>query len=181
MFSLILSQIEEFLHSIHNWVETRPINHKIHGTITILLFNEGRVLLLKRNVEPFRNTWELPGGSIQIEEADLLLTGEARPEQVETAARQLRRSTGLINVGLQLLTTHISNLYENGFHVAHFFVAHLPREEINHFHMNLWGRIRDDDSVSDYGWYALDKLPDMALNHREIIRNNRDKILELAC
>ena len=67
-------------------------------TVDIIIFsiisNELKVLLIKRNVEPFKKFWAIPGGFVKMDES------------LEAAAiRELQEETGVKDVYLEQLYT----------------------------------------------------------------------------
>ena len=60
------------------------IEKKVRATVGALIERDGKILLVKRNHEPFKDYWCLPGGHIDFGE-----TAE------EAAAREVKEETGL--------------------------------------------------------------------------------------
>lgn len=119
-------------------------------TVTVLIFslykNNLEVLLLKRDHEPFKDTWSIPGGLIRIEES------------LDTAARRiLAEQTGLTEVFLEQLHAFGDpqrDPRERRISVAHY--ALLPRAAVQH-------------TNTDTQWFPIEQLPELAFDHNQIV------------
>lgn len=108
------------------------------------------ILLIKRDVAPFKNSWALPGGLILNEES------------IETAVeRELKEETGVrINYLEQLYT---------------FGQPHRdPRNRV--ISIAYYGLVRPDGfklkastDANDAKWFSTDSLPQLAFDHIDII------------
>ncbi|WP_257785914.1 NUDIX hydrolase [Desulfococcus multivorans] len=115
----------------------------------ITVDGEGRLLLVRRGVEPKRGLWCLPGGYMELGET---------PE--ETALRELREETGLVGRIDRILDADAnpSRIYHT---VA--LVCYLVKE----FH----GRPVPGDDADDVGFFLPAALPELAFSsHRKFIR-----------
>jgi 8-oxo-dGTP diphosphatase len=108
------------------------------------------VLLIKRNIEPFKNTWALPGG----------LVGDA--ESLEDAVqRELKEETGIsIN--------YLEQLYSFGNPMRD------PRNRV--ISITYYGLVKPDafalhadTDAGDAAWFNIKKIPQLAFDHNEII------------
>ena len=108
-----------------------------------------KVLLIKRNLEPFRGRWALPGGFVHID------------EPLENAARrELEEETGLKNVFLEQLYTFGR-------------VERDPRERIVTVAYFALVNMRDHAAraatdASDVAWFSATEVTELAFDHDEI-------------
>ncbi|MBW4619950.1 MAG: NUDIX hydrolase [Cyanosarcina radialis HA8281-LM2] len=110
-----------------------------------------KILLIQRNLEPFKGEWALPGGFVRIDE-----TLEA------AALRELREETGIETVFLEQLYT-FGKLDRD------------PRERVitvaYYALVNLWEyQIRAATDASDAAWFTVDALPSLAFDHDRIVQ-----------
>ncbi len=108
------------------------------------------VLLVRRAHDPFRGSWALPGGFVEIEETLL-----------ESARRELEEETGLTRVPLQPLGVFDA-------------VDRDPRERV--ISMAFYAIVdakehaaRAGDDAVEVRWFPLDALPELAFDHARII------------
>ena len=115
------------------------------------------VLLIKRGVEPFKDSWALPGGFIHMD------------EDAETCAkRELKEETGL----------EASYIEQFG---CFSDVDRDPRERvitIAFFALVRMTEVRGGDDASDARWYPIDDLPTLAFDHEKILRVALEKLRE---
>ena len=107
-----------------------------------------RLLLVKRPRDPFRGYWALPGGFMSLDE-----------DLERSAARTLERETGIQGVYLEQLYTFgrpDRDPRERVITVAYY--ALVPSH-----------RLHLRDNADNVGWFALDTLPELALDHAEIV------------
>lgn len=108
------------------------------------------VLLVKRSAEPYKGTWALPGGFVEISES-----------LEAAAARELAEETGITGACLEQL--HAFGRPDRD-----------PRERVisvAYFALIPWDgvRISASSDAADVGWFGLDELPPLAFDHREIL------------
>ncbi len=121
----------------------------IPAACVIAVDSVGRLLLVRRSVEPKRGLWCLPGGYMELGEA---------PE--ETALRELREETGLLGRIDRLLDadSNPSRIYHT---VA--LVCYL----VSDFH----GELAPGDDADDAGFFSPEALPELAFSsHRKFIQ-----------
>jgi len=108
------------------------------------------VLLIKRNIDPFKNSWALPGG--------LVGNNESLEEAVQ---RELKEETG-VNIN------YLEQLYSFG------RPGRDPRNRV--VSITYYGlvkpdafEIRADTDASDAAWFNIKEMPPLAFDHKEII------------
>ncbi len=116
-----------------------------------------QVLLIERAHDPFAGHWALPGGFV-----------DAGEDLATAARRELLEETGL-EVGrieqLQAVGTPGRDPRGWTITVVYFTVVDAAR---------IAPRAGDDAKHAD--WFALDELPDMAFDHREILESARSDL-----
>jgi 8-oxo-dGTP diphosphatase len=125
------------------------INPKVAAGV--LIEHEGRVVLVRRGIEPHFGSWTLPAGFAEY--------GETIEE---TAIRECREETGL-EVELDgLLGVYSVNSDFYGHLVLVLYSAHI-----------VYGEMVAGDDASEVGLFAPDELPtDIAFQaHRQALRN----------
>lgn len=111
-----------------------------------LVVHGGRVLLARRGVEPFKGSWDVPGGFLEAGE---------HPET--GATRELLEETGLeIRVG-GLLGIYMDRYGEDGDRTMNFYyVAEVVR-----------GTLKVMDDVAELEWIGMEELPtEWAFEHQ---------------
>ena len=119
-------------------------------TAGALVVRDGRVLLVRRAVDPGRGKWDIPGGFLEPDEL---------PQ--EGAIRELREETGLTITPTALLGFYLDD-YPYGPPGSNEKVL------IVYFLATATGEARPDDDASAVGWFAPGDLPgpgDLAFPH----------------
>ncbi len=106
----------------------------------VLLEQDGRVLLVKRNNEPFRGLWTLPAGFIN--------GGE---DPAEAAARECLEETGLSVRVTRVLDIISGKEHPRG---ADFIIVYQASV--------IGGELRADDDADDAQWFGRGNLPPLA-------------------
>jgi len=111
---------------------------------------ELKILLIKRDLEPFADKWALPGGFVQIEES-----------LEDAARRELHEEAGVRNVFME-------QLYSFG------EVGRDPRERVitvaYYALVNISAHnLQAATDARDAAWFAIDDLPPLAFDHEKII------------
>nr|WP_321221921.1 NUDIX domain-containing protein [uncultured Psychroserpens sp.] len=107
------------------------------------------VLLIKRGVEPFKNTWALPGG--------LVLEDESLEAAVK---RELKEETGVTIDYLEQLYTFGKPKRDPRNRVISISYFGLVRP--NHF------KIKADTDADEAKWFSVNDLPKLAFDHKTI-------------
>ena len=135
---------------IYNWNEFE----KPSVTVDIVVFSiknkQLQVLLVKRNEEPFKDKWALPGGFIRMNES------------LENAAkRELEEETGVKDVYLeQLYSFGDIKRDPRGRVITVSYMALINSNKIN---------LKASTDVSKASWYPINKLPSLAFDHKNIL------------
>ena len=110
------------------------------------------ILLIKRQDPPFEGSWALPGGFMEMEES-----------LEETARRELLEETG-IRAGelIRFDTYDRPGRDPRGRTVTQVFVMIWKAE---------MGTPSAGSDASGTKWFGLDRLPQLAFDHKEIIRD----------
>ncbi|MBI5398578.1 NUDIX hydrolase [Candidatus Woesearchaeota archaeon] len=123
-------------------------------TVDIIIFtvrdSDLQVLLVKRNVLPFKDCWALPGGFVRMNES-----------LEDAAKRELMEETGVHDVYLEQLYTFGEPARDprtRVITVAYF--ALISSEKLT---------LKAATDVSAVGWFAIKKLPQLAFDHDKIL------------
>lgn len=132
----------------------KEIFEKPSVTVDIVIFTikdeELKVLLVKRDIEPFRNTWAIPGGFVRIRES-----------LEEAAKRELEEETGVKNVYLeQLYTFGAPDRDPRGRVITVSYLALVNSDNL---------KLKATTDVSDARWFSVSKLPTLAFDHKRIL------------
>ena len=108
---------------------------------SVLVYSEGKVLLIKRGKNPLKDHWSLPGG-----------THEAGETLESCAQRELTEETGLVAQSMQfaIVRDRIGYL-DNGDLSHHFVLTTFLCSEFS-------GRPVAGDDASDIGWFSMPEM-----------------------
>jgi len=112
---------------------------------------ELKVMLIKRNIQPFQGQWAIPGGFVRMDE-----TLEA------AALRELQEETGIENVFLEQLYTFgdlARDPRDRTVTVAYYALINLVEQKI---------KASTDARAAD--WFALSGIPQLAFDHDKILQ-----------
>lgn len=114
------------------------------------------ILLIERGREPFAGCWALPGGFM----------GE--DEEIEAAAdRELLEETGMQPDALMEVGVYSRpNRDPRGRTISVVFIGWEPPDCV----------VRAGDDAAKAQWFALDELPPLAFDHREIVEHTTDRL-----
>jgi len=119
-------------------------------TIDAVIIRDGKILLVKRNKNPFKNRWALPGGFVEY------------GEKVENAViREVLEETGL-KVEIKKLFGVYSdpNRDPRGHTVTIVYLMNV-----------VGGKLESGDDACDAKFFELEKLPELAFDHDKIIND----------
>lgn len=131
-----------------------------------LIMRDGRLLLLRRNIEPWLGVWDIPGGFCEADE-----------HPITTAAREAREETGV-----EVEVTGFLGMW-----LDHYPDPSNPDADVTlntYYHAVAGAEVGAPDpaEASEIGWFAPDELPEIAFpNHavavlaawREAVRDGR--------
>lgn len=116
-----------------------------------------KILLIERDVEPFRGKWALPGGFVRLE------------EDLEAAARrELAEETGVTKLYLEQLYTFGGVERDprgRVITVSYYALVRLAEH-----------RVKAATDARDAAWVAIDDLPALAFDHRRIVEVARERL-----
>lgn len=130
----------------------------------VLIVKDGRVLLVKRGVEPFKGYWDLPGGFLEPGEHPL-----------DGMVREVREELGLEVIMKEFLGAYMDRYAIESSHEIF---------TLNHYYIvePVSGRLCAADDVSEFDWFAMDALPDaeeIAFEHeRCVLRDLMERMAE---
>jgi 8-oxo-dGTP diphosphatase len=117
-------------------------------------FDDGalKVVVIERDLEPFRGRWALPGGFVRGDES-----------LEEAARRELQEETGITRLFLEQLYTFGAvdrDPRERVVTVAYYALVKLSDH-----------RVRAASDAARAAWFAVDDLPALAFDHAEIVES----------
>lgn len=128
--------------------------------ICSIIDNDLKILLIKRKHPPFRNSWAIPGGFVEIPKRENL---------EQTAARELREETGLKNIYLEQLKTYGGPNRDPRMRVITVsYFALVPYNRI--------GEIKASSDAKQAQWFSLRSLPKLAFDHKSILKDLLDRL-----
>ena len=129
----------------------RPFYENSKPCAGALVERDGRVLLVRRGIEPYKGWWDIPGG--------FLAPGE---HPAEGAAREVREETGLIVEPTELLGIWIDT-YASGDEQAYTLNCHYVARIVG-------GAERAADDAIELAWFRPDELPaEIAFEHQPAV------------
>lgn len=115
-------------------------------TAEILIINDGKVLLSKRGIDPYKNKYDIVGG--------FLNNGEPPDKGIH---REVLEETGLKTKIVQLLGIYIDKYGKDGDYT--FNCCYVGKI--------VSGKIKASDDVKSLHWFPITKLPAMAFFHQK--------------
>lgn len=123
-------------------------------TVDVILFtvkdDDLKVLLVKRNVEPFKDMWAIPGGFVKIDES-----------LEDAAKRELLEETNVRDVYLEQLYTFGDPKRDPRTRVitaAYFALVNAEKF-----------KLKASTDVKDVNWFSMFDLPELAFDHKKIV------------
>lgn len=115
-------------------------------TIDAVIEREGKILLIKRGAEPFKDFWALPGGYVEW------------GETVEDATRrEVKEETGLGVKSLKLIGVYSDPKRH-------------PRQCIDMaYAVEVEGEVKVGDDAVEYKWESINDISDLAFDHDQIV------------
>ena len=120
-------------------------------------YEDLKVLLIQRDIEPFAGEWALPGGFVPV--------GESTEE---TANRELAEETGLKNIFLEQLYTFSDPERDPREHVvtvAYYALVNLSEHEV-----------QASTDARKAAWFEIDDIPTLAFDHDLILQTAYERL-----
>lgn len=121
-------------------------------SVDAIIIEEGKILLIKRGMDPFKGYWALPGGYVDWDE-----TVE------EGVKREVLEETGLSVKSLKFV-----GLYSNP-------DRHSKQCITIAYVVDVQGNIKVGDDAVDFKWQAIESMPELAFDHGQIIKDFLNK------
>ncbi len=116
-----------------------------------------KVLLVRRGSDPFKSMWSLPGATVALDE-----------DLDDCAMRALDEDTGISGVYLEQLFTFGAPARDSRKRtVAVCYFALVPSERL---------QLRAALDAEGVGWFSLDELTDLALDHADMVEVARQRL-----
>ena len=126
-------------------------------------FGTPYVLLIKRGNEPYKGCWALPGGFLDMNET---LQHCAVRELSEETGIELSKDVNIFGVG----TFDRVNRDPRGRVIASAFKVYIDKNEY---------KIKAGDDAKEVKWFNMNKLPELAFDHKDIIEKASGNLLGL--
>jgi 8-oxo-dGTP diphosphatase len=125
------------------------------SAVAVVAEKDGRVLFIKRNVQPAKGMWALPGGFIE------------QGESVEKAAiREFREETGLKAKKAEIIKVVTT-------HTMYFKTLIIFGLKVTGF----TGKMHAGDDACDVKWYNIDKIPGITFPaHKLFVRKVKKQL-----
>ena len=129
-------------------------------TVDSAIFENNNILLIKRATDPFKDSWALPGGFVEL--------GETLEQAV---SRETKEGTGLVAVPLKLVGAYSDPKRDPRGHTIS--IAYLMKI--------TGGKIKTTGESKETKYFSTDNLPkNIAFDHKKIIEDAK-KIHEKNC
>ena len=119
------------------------------ATANAIVIDQGKVLLVQRDRDPYKDYWAIPGGFVEITET----TSEA-------ALRELLEETGLNGAIVKLVGVFDDPDRDPRRHTVCIAYLVKPVEGVE---------IKPGDDAREVSWFSLDDLPELAFDHKDQI------------
>ena len=116
-----------------------------------------KVLLIERGLEPFKGSWALPGGFVEMNES-----------LDEAARRELEEETSLKNIFLEQLYTFSApdrDPRDRVVSAAYYALVRLSDH-----------RLQAATDAKDARWFDVSELPTLAFDHAEILQMAKERL-----
>ena len=134
--------------------ETKTHEITVDTVILTIKNNALQALLIRRDKEPFKDKWAIPGGYVRMSE-----------NLEQAAVRILKEKTDVDNVYLEQLYTFGDPLrHPDSRVITCVYFALVRYEDV---------KVVESDDVA---WYPIDDLPPLAFDHKEIIDYTRARV-----
>ena len=138
-------------------------NQGIHLISSIFTVEEGvlKVLLIKRNNEPFKDKWALVGGAMY------------NNELIETAAlRELKEKTNIDDI--ELTFVGVEDSLDRSPLQRMFAFNFIGLVDIEKVHV-----LKETTKTNDADWFSIDNIPSLAYDHNKVLNQSIEKLKEM--
>ncbi|MCB2195165.1 MAG: NUDIX hydrolase [Bacteroidetes bacterium] len=129
-------------------------------TVDIIIISENKdyILLIERGNEPFKNQWALPGGFVDMD------------EDIEISAyRELKEETSISDIELDQFRAYGKPGRDpRGRTISIVYFGILKNDQQD---------IAAGDDAKNLQWFNINKLPELAFDHSQIISDFKQKKL----
>jgi dTDP-4-dehydrorhamnose reductase len=115
--------------------------------VAALFKKNKKLLLIKRNIEPFKNSWTLPSGFIEYGE-----------EPIEALKREMEEELGVPISKAKLFFSKLGNENPRNIVLALYFLAELPSKKLQ----------INKDEILETKWFDFDDLPEISFDSNNI-------------
>lgn len=140
-------------------------NQGIHVISVLFTIDNGivKVLLIKRDNQPFKDMWSLVGGALYNNE-----------ELVCGAKREIKEKTGIENIDIQIFDV-FSKVNRSPI-MRMIAIGYIG--VIDSYKVDL---LKKTIKTSDSDWVPIDKVGILAYDHNEILESAKNKLKDLIC
>jgi 8-oxo-dGTP diphosphatase len=134
-----------------------------HVINTVFTIDKGqiKVLLIKRNNEPFKGKWALPGGAMY------------NNELIEDAAkRELKEKTSITNV--DLIFAGVEDKIDRSpllRMIAFIYIGLVDIEKVN--------ILKETNKTLDAEWFSISNIPELAYDHNQVLLKAIEKLKDM--
>ena len=124
---------------------------RLATTVDAVVILENRILLIKRGNDPFKGKWALPGGFVEMNETLL-----------QAATRELKEETGITIKDLKQFRTYDAidrDPRHRTISTVFYFIDNQQSTK----------ELTAGDDAAEAIWWDINKLPNLAFDHKEII------------
>lgn len=134
-----------------------------HVINTVFTIDKGeiKVLLIKRNNEPFKGKWALPGGAMYNNE---LLE--------ESAKRELKEKTNITDI--ELLFAGVEDKIDRSpllRMLAFIYIGLVDIEKVN--------ILKETNKTVDADWFSINNIPELAYDHNNVLLKAIEKLKDM--
>jgi len=128
-------------------------NQGIHVVSAIFTIDKGitKVLLIKRKNEPYKDMWALVGGALYNDE-----------EVPDGMKREIKEKTGIEDIHIELFD--VFSKIDRSPLMRMVAIGHIAIVDKDKYILS-----KETLKTSDAQWYPLDKIPQLAYDHNEIL------------
>jgi len=126
--------------------------------VDCVIVAEGRIALIKRKNEPFKDCYAFPGGFVEDEDLK------------SAAARELKEETGLTDITLKQFKAYgAPDRDPRGRVITIVFSGEL----------NSIQELESATDAKEAQWFALDDLPPLAFDHKKILKEFLEEVIRI--